>query len=284
MRPQKVSGLCCLSNRGTDYLREVAARWNRKSGMFPVPGSPIWHDSASEHTNVTTIMAPTDHERARHPNSHPSPDCSTALPAIHRKRPGVPRIHPTSLAYVLYFHNTRHMDMTHQTDANPICILFVCTGNSARSILCEALLRTSSGGRFRAYSAGSRPVGRVHPLALSVLQDERIPTDGLESKSWDRFAEPGSPRLDIVVTVCDSAAGESCPLFLGDVLRVHWSLSDPASAGEDEKTRHEAFRRTFDAVNRRVHAMTALPLESMPRSLWRERLQAIAHIQTEKPA
>lgn len=185
------------------------------------------------------------------------------------------------LVLILYFYNTKYMDIECQPPINPIHTLFVCTGNSARSILCEAFLRASSGGRFQAYSAGSHPIGQVNPLALSVLRDEGIPTDGLYSKSWDRFSEPGSPRLDIVITVCNSAAGETCPVFFGDFLRLHWDLSDPASVGGNDDTRRAAFRQTFDAVRQRIRAMTALPLESMPRSSWHEYLQTIAHLQTE---
>lgn len=174
------------------------------------------------------------------------------------------------------------MDIQRKTAVDPIRVLFVCTGNSARSILCEAALRAWGGGRFLAYSAGSRPVGRVNPAALSVLRDEGIPVDGLCSKSWGHFTKPDSPRLDIVITVCDSAASESCPVLFGNFLRVHWGLPDPASARGNEHIRRAAFQRAFGVISQRIRMMTSLPLELLPRSQWHERLQAIAYVQAKQ--
>lgn len=157
----------------------------------------------------------------------------------------------------------------------PFRVLFVCTGNSARSILAEALLNAWGGQRFQAFSAGSRPRGRVHPLALSVLQQHRIAVEGLSSKSWDRFTGSDGPALDIVLTVCDNAAGEACPVVFGDFVRSHWGLPDPAAAGGDEMARRAAFEQAFHSVGARVHALLDLPLESLPREQWGARLDAI---------
>jgi len=145
----------------------------------------------------------------------------------------------------------------------PFRVLFLCTGNSARSILCEATLRHLGGTRFVAYSAGSRPAGRVHPQALAQLQVRGIATEGLTSKSWDAFSGAGAPELDVVITVCDSAAQESCPVFFGDFARAHWSLSDPSQATGDAATLSAAFARTHALVTARIRALVALPLDTM---------------------
>lgn len=158
----------------------------------------------------------------------------------------------------------------------PIQILFVCTGNSARSILSEALLNAHGDGRFRAWSAGSRPSGRVHPLALSVLEKHGIASRGLSSKSWDRFVGAEGPALDIVVTVCDNAAREPCPVLFGDFVRSHWGLPDPAAVEGDEQVRENAFEGAFRVTRARVEALLALPLASLPREQWAARLDAVA--------
>lgn len=159
---------------------------------------------------------------------------------------------------------------------NPIQILFVCTGNSARSILAEAALNAWAGGRFRAFSAGSRPTGHVHPQALAVLERHGIATAGLDSKPWDRFTATEGPRLDIVTTVCDRAADEPCPVLFGDFVRTHWGLPDPAATAGDAQ--EAAFERTFATLHTRLHALLALPLESVPREAWTGLLEPIGHL------
>lgn len=140
----------------------------------------------------------------------------------------------------------------------PCNVLILCTGNSARSILGEALINHHGGGRFRAHSAGSKPTGRVNPLALRVLQEQGIPTAGLRSKSWDEFSAPGAPVMDIVITVCDNAAGETCPLWPGTPARAHWGLPDPAAATGSDAEKLEAFRATARLIEGRVQRLVAM--------------------------
>ncbi len=144
-----------------------------------------------------------------------------------------------------------------------IQVLFLCTANSARSIMAEALLNALGGGRFQAHSAGSHPSGEVHPLALELLERNGYPTRGLRSKGWDEFSGPRAPRFDFVITVCDAAAGETCPLFLGKHLRSHWSTPDPAMAKGDERAKRRAFQHAFELLRRRVQRFTSLPFESV---------------------
>ena len=146
-------------------------------------------------------------------------------------------------------------------DKHPIRVLFLCTGNSARSILAEATLRAWAGRRFEAFSAGSRPAGAVNPFALAQLADEGMPTARLRSKSWDEFATTEAAPMDLVVTVCDSAAAETCPVVFGDFLRAHWGLPDPAAVEGDDESRREAFRQAHRIVKARIHALLALPAE-----------------------
>jgi arsenate reductase len=144
-------------------------------------------------------------------------------------------------------------------------VLFLCTGNSARSILAETVMNHSAitGGRFKAYSAGSHPKGAVNPFALEVLQHNKFPVAGLRSKSWDEFAQPGAPTLDFVFTVCDQAAQEACPYWPGQPMTAHWGLPDPAAvAGSDEAKRH-AFRDTLMVLTRRIELFASLPLEKL---------------------
>jgi protein-tyrosine-phosphatase len=157
----------------------------------------------------------------------------------------------------------------------PIHVLFVCTGNSARSIVSEAVLNAMGEGRFKAYSAGSRPTGQVNPLALAVLEQHQIPAGDLSSKSWHGFESTGAPALDIVVTVCDNAALEPCPVLLGDFVRTHWGLPDPAAVGGSAAFRLAAFERAFQTIHTRIMALMALPLESLPREQWLVHLEAI---------
>jgi len=156
-----------------------------------------------------------------------------------------------------------------------LSVLFLCTGNSARSILAEQLLNERGGGRFRAYSAGSHPKGAVNPLALELLRDKGLPTAGLCSKSWDEFALPGAPHVDVVITVCDDAAGEACPVWPGGPVTVHWGIDDPAATTGSDAEKRRAFRRAWRALDDRITALTNLPTESMDRAELAEELRRI---------
>jgi arsenate reductase (thioredoxin) len=155
----------------------------------------------------------------------------------------------------------------------PFNVLFLCTGNSARSILAECLIRAHGNGAFNAFSAGSFPKGVVHPLALRLLEEQGMPTAGLRSKSWDEFAAPGAPPMDFVFTVCDQAAGEVCPIWPGRPVTAHWSTPDPAAVEGNEAARMLAFREAFRSLERRIVLFRALPLASLDR-LARERESA----------
>jgi len=154
-------------------------------------------------------------------------------------------------------------------------VLFICTGNSARSIIAEGLLNQLGHPRFRAYSAGSHPKGEPHPLALKTLAAHRMPTDGFRSKNWDEFARPGAPELHFVVTVCDQAAGEVCPVWPGQPLSAHWGMPDPAAATGSEAEREQAFRDTFVTMKRRIELMLALPMASLDRMAIQTELKGI---------
>ncbi|HEX2667051.1 MAG TPA: arsenate reductase ArsC [Gammaproteobacteria bacterium] len=154
-------------------------------------------------------------------------------------------------------------------------VLILCTGNSARSILAEALLNARGAGRIRAYSAGSHPGGEVHPLALAVLRTCELDTAGLRSKSWDEFTGEDAPRMDVVITVCDQAAAEPCPLWPGAPVRVHWGLPDPAAVTGGEAERLAAFARTFTLLERRVELMLGLPLDFLSPDELQQQLEAI---------
>ena len=142
-------------------------------------------------------------------------------------------------------------------------VLFVCTGNSARSILAEGLLNRLGRGRFKAFSAGSYPTGTVNPLALSTLRALNIPTEGLRSKNWDEFARPGAPSLDFVLTVCDKAAGESCPVWPGQPMTAHWGVADPAAFEGTDEDKASLFTATAVTLRRRIDLMLALPMRSL---------------------
>lgn len=154
-------------------------------------------------------------------------------------------------------------------------ILVLCTGNSARSILGEALIAREGAGRVCAYSAGSQPKGVPHPGALRLLAREGYDVAGFRSKSWDEFAVPGAPRIDIAITVCGNAAGETCPLFIGAPVRAHWGLPDPADVTGDEAAVDAAFAETYRLLDMRVRAMLALPLETMSATERRAALNSI---------
>lgn len=154
-------------------------------------------------------------------------------------------------------------------------VLFLCTGNAARSILGEAIANNAGQGRFVALSAGSHPKGVVHPLALDLLRQMNLPTEGLRSKSWDEFALPGAPAMDFIFTVCDSAAGEACPIWPGHPMTAHWGLPDPAAVEGSEVERWRAFRQTFAALENRIRLFASLPIESLDRLSLQRRLDAI---------
>lgn len=139
----------------------------------------------------------------------------------------------------------------------PLNVLFLCTGNSARSVMSEALLQALGGGRYRSFSAGSQPTGAVNPLTLKTLAAKGLPTEGFSSKSWDVFAEAGAPEMDLVVTVCDSAKGEACPLWPGAPVQAHWGFEDPAAASGSEEERLAVFERIFEEIKAKIGAFVA---------------------------
>jgi arsenate reductase len=147
--------------------------------------------------------------------------------------------------------------------ASPYHVLFVCTGNSARSILAEGLLNELGRGRFIAHSAGSHPTGVVNPYALSTLHALHIPTGGYRSKNWDEFAQPGAPALDFVFTVCDNAAGEMCPVWPGQPATAHWGVPDPAAVEGSDDDKAHAFMATAVTLKRRIELMLSLPIDSL---------------------
>jgi len=155
----------------------------------------------------------------------------------------------------------------------PYNVLFLCTGNSARSILAEAILNKEGRGRFRAYSAGSFPKGQVHPAALKLLEEMGHPTTGFRSKSWDEFALPGAPEFDFIITVCDNAAGEICPVWPGKPVTAHWGIEDPAA--EEGEGQRQAFWQAYQALKRRIDLLLALPIESLDELALTSRVRAI---------
>ncbi len=179
----------------------------------------------------------------------------------------------------------RHQKLLLMTGASshpPFNVLFLCTGNSARSILAESLLRSLGGANFNAYSAGSFPKGRVHPLALRLLAEQGLPTDGLRSKSWDEFAGPGAPAMDFVFTVCDQAAGEVCPIWPGHPVTAHWGIPDPAAIADDGTVSPMlAFRDAFRMMERRIKLFLALPLASLDRIARKREADAIGRLRDD---
>ncbi len=162
------------------------------------------------------------------------------------------------------------------TDRHPVFnVLFLCTGNSARSILAEAILNRRGAGRFRAFSAGSFPTGEVNRYAIELLRELDFPTEGLRSKNWSEFARPDAPELDFVLTVCNRAARESCPVWPGRPASGHWGVPDPAAEGGDEAHRRAAFRDAFRLLEARIVRLIDLPLESMDEQRTRACLAAI---------
>ncbi len=157
-------------------------------------------------------------------------------------------------------------------------VLVLCTGNSARSILGEVLFNTLGKGKFKAYSAGSKPAGRVNPGAIELLQERGFGIDGLRSKSWDEFAAPGAPEIDFIFTVCDNAAGEICPIWPGKPATAHWGIPDPAHV-EGEEARRAAFRKAYDQLARRIQLFMSLPIEKLDKLTLKEKLTEIGRIQ-----
>ena len=158
-------------------------------------------------------------------------------------------------------------------------VLFLCTGNSARSIMAEALLGVLGNGRFRAYSAGSQPSGKVQPLAAELATRLGYAEENLRSKSWDEFAGEGAPRMDFIITVCDNAAGEACPYWPGHPTLAHWGVPDPAAVEGDEDTRRRAFTAAFATLRRRVELLVALPDEKLRELDVQARLRDIGRVE-----
>ena len=157
----------------------------------------------------------------------------------------------------------------------PLNVLFLCTGNSARSIMAEAILNASGAGKFRAYSAGSHPNGKVNPFALAQIRKAGLPADGYRSKSWDEFAAPGAPKMDIVITVCSEAAGEVCPIWPGGPLKVHWGVDDPAAFAGTEEQKARFFSTIYTQLYSRIRILTSLPLDKLDRIATQSKLRDI---------
>ncbi len=168
--------------------------------------------------------------------------------------------------------------------AEPYNVLFLCTGNSARSIIAEAILNKIGFGRFRAYSAGSQPKGQVNPNTLHLLKNLGYDTSAFRSKSWGEFAKPGAPRLDFVFTVCDNAAGETCPLWPGQPMTAHWGIPDPAEAQGTEAEIALAFKDAYRMLQRRIEVFTALPIEKLGKLSLQEKLGDIGRIDVREEA
>ena len=157
----------------------------------------------------------------------------------------------------------------------PFNVLFLCTGNSARSILAESLVNHWGRGKFVGFSAGSSPKGAVHPIALELLRHMKMPAEGMRSKSWDEFAKPGAPQLDFVFTVCDNAAGEMCPIWPGQPMTAHWGVADPVAVEGSETEKWLAFRNTFRELESRIKIFTSLPIRSLDRVKLQQTLREI---------
>lgn len=157
-------------------------------------------------------------------------------------------------------------------------VLFLCTGNSARSILAEAMLNSMAPARFAAYSAGSHPKGEVNPFALELLAKNRLPTAGLRSKSWDEFVAPGAPPMDFVFTVCDQAAGEVCPVWPGQPMSAHWGIDDPAAVEGVDEVKRKAFFRAYNQLHHRLSIFVSLPMDKLDRLTLQKRLDEIGEL------
>lgn len=214
--------------------------------------------------------------------------CASGLSRDRTKRSpaGCPGERGVSLAVSdlcdLHDESTVRFTVAHSVTDRPYNVLFLCTGNSARSILAEALINQWGRGKFRGLSAGSHPKGAVHPIALQLLQRMNLPTEGLRSKSWDEFAVPGAAPLDFVFTVCDNAAGEVCPYWPGQPMTAHWGVPDPAAVEGTDADKWVAFRETFRLLDNRIKIFTSLPLATLDRIKVQERLDAIGRTAAAK--
>lgn len=160
-------------------------------------------------------------------------------------------------------------------------VLFLCTGNSARSILAEAILNQIGKGRFRAYSAGSHPAGKVNPYVLEMLAAQNLPVAELRSKSWDEFAAPGAPALDFVFTVCDNAAGEVCPVWPGQPVSAHWGIEDPAAVKGDDAARRHAVHTALQLLNRRISVFINLPFAKLDKMALKQEVDSIGRLREQ---
>lgn len=160
-------------------------------------------------------------------------------------------------------------------------VLFLCTGNSARSILAEAILNYVGKGQFRAFSAGSQPTGKVNPFVLELLSSQGMPVQELHSKSWDVFALPKAPKLDFVFTVCDNAAGEVCPVWPGQPVTAHWGIEDPAAVEGDDKAKRQAVSTAFHLLNRRISLFASLPIDKLDAMSLKQKLTDIGSLRND---
>lgn len=161
----------------------------------------------------------------------------------------------------------------------PFNVLFLCTGNSARSIMAEVILNTLGKGKFRAFSAGSHPIGRVHPLALELLEKNGLPTSGLRSKNWSEFSGPGVPFMHFVFTVCDQAAAEPCPVWHGQPMTAHWGVRDPAAVEGTDDAKRKAFLATYSQMHRRISIFVNLPFNTLDKLALKQKLEEIGQLQ-----
>jgi arsenate reductase (thioredoxin) len=174
--------------------------------------------------------------------------------------------------------------MSDAADRQPFNVLFLCTGNSARSIIAEAILNREGRGMFRAFSAGSQPKGRVHPYTLDLLRKLNFDTERFRSKNWNEFTGPDAPKLDFVFTVCDNAAGEACPFWPGQPMTAHWGVPDPAAATGSEAEIRLAFADTFRMLNNRISFFVSLPIHSLDRLTLQKQLDSIGRAKSDESA
>ncbi len=165
--------------------------------------------------------------------------------------------------------------------SRPYNVLFLCTGNSARSIMGEVLLNHWGKGRFRGFSAGSQPKGDVHPLTLELLRGMKLPTEGLRSKSWSEFAKPDAPKMDFVFTVCDQAAAETCPIWPGQPMTAHWGVPDPASVKGSDAEKTTAFRDAFSRLDARIKLFMSLPFDKLERMALKREVDKIGLLRSD---
>jgi protein-tyrosine-phosphatase len=158
-------------------------------------------------------------------------------------------------------------------------VLFLCTGNSARSIIAEGILNNLGRNKFLAFSAGSHPTGRVNPFAVELLERNRIPTEHFRSKDWSEFSKPGAPRMHFVFTVCDQTVGETCPIWPGQPMTAHWGITDPAAVQGTDQEKRSAFLKAFSELHRRISLFTVLPIESLDKLALKEKLDEIGRTQ-----